>query len=126
MPVAALKNISKKHGVKMKTAEKKWQEAKSIVKKQYDEDDPKFWGTVMNITKSKLKKHSSKKKKKKNEELNLEMPAFSLNENLQKPDTAYMLIENILKSYNLKRLEENGWYNELAKEIVDSLKDYKK
>lgn len=64
MPVPALKNLAKKHGVKMSTAEKKWEEAKKIVSKEYNEDDSKYWGTVMNITKSKIKKHSKKKSKK--------------------------------------------------------------
>jgi hypothetical protein len=64
MPVPALKNLAKKHGVKMSTAEKKWEEAKSIVSKEYSEDDPKYWGTVMNITKSKIKKHAKKRSKK--------------------------------------------------------------
>ena len=75
MPLTQLKNLAKKHGVKMKTAEKKWQEAKDIVSKEYDEDSPKYWGTVMNITKNKLAKHS-----KKSEDLDLEMPLFSVNE----------------------------------------------
>ena len=60
MPVAALKNLAKKHGISLKKAEKKWTEAKSIVSKQYSKDDPAYWGTVMNITKSKIKKHSKK------------------------------------------------------------------
>lgn len=63
MPVAALKNLAKKHGISTKKAEKKWSEAKAIVSKQYTEDDPAYWGTVMNITKSKIKKHSKKMKK---------------------------------------------------------------
>ena len=60
MPVKALKNLAKKHGISTKKAEKKWDEAKAIVSKQYSEDDPAYWGTVMNITKSKIKKHSKK------------------------------------------------------------------
>lgn len=60
MPVKALKNLAKKHGISTKKAEKKWSEAKAIVNKQYSEDDPAYWGTVMNITKSKIKKHSKK------------------------------------------------------------------
>lgn len=67
MPVAALKNLAKKHGISTKKAEKKWAEAKAIVSKEYSEDDPKYWGTVMNITKAKIKKHSKKKKKMKKE-----------------------------------------------------------
>jgi hypothetical protein len=63
MPVAALKNLAKKHGISTKKAEKKWSEAKAIVSKQYSEDDPAYWGTVMNITKSKIKKHSKKESK---------------------------------------------------------------
>jgi hypothetical protein len=64
MPVKALKNLAKKHGISTKKAEKKWDEAKAIVSKEYSKDDPKYWGTVMNITKSKIKKHSKKKSKK--------------------------------------------------------------
>lgn len=64
MPVAALKNIAKKHGISLKKAEKKWDEAKSIVSKEYSEDSPAYWGTVMKITKNKIKKHSKKKSKK--------------------------------------------------------------
>lgn len=63
MPVTALKNLAKKHGISTKKAEKKCAEAKAIVSKQYSEDDPAYWGTVMNITKAKIKKHSKKMKK---------------------------------------------------------------
>lgn len=90
MPVPALKNLAKKHGVRMKTAEKKWQEAKAIVSKEYDEDSPKYWGTVMNITKNKLAKHS-----KKHEELNLEMPLFSMNEQFERT-SIQKLVRNII------------------------------
>jgi len=62
MPVAALKNIAKKHGISLKKAEKKWSEAKAIVSKEYSEDNPAYWGTVMKITKNKIKKHSKSKK----------------------------------------------------------------
>lgn len=62
MPVAALKNIAKKHGISLKKAEKKWDEAKAIVSKEYPEDSPAYWGTVMKITKNKIKKHSKKRK----------------------------------------------------------------
>jgi len=72
MSVVALKNLAKKHGISMKKAEKKWDEAKAIVSKEYSEDDPKYWGTVMNITKSKIKKHSKKKSKKESRIYNFE------------------------------------------------------
>jgi len=62
MPVKALKNLAKKHGISMKKAEKKWGEAKAIVSKEYSEDNPAYWGTVMNITKNKIKKQSKMKK----------------------------------------------------------------
>lgn len=50
--------------------EKKYlREAEKIVSKEYDEDSPKYWGTVTNIFKSKVKKHLGydpyKKRKKK-------------------------------------------------------------
>lgn len=63
MPLPALKKIAKKHHTSLSSAEDKWEEAKNIVSKQYSKDDPKYWGTVMNITKAKIKKHSRKRKK---------------------------------------------------------------
>lgn len=83
MPVAALKNLIKKYNVTMEFAEEKWEEAKKIVKKEYEEGSPKFWGTVMKITKAKLAKHSKKKKKKKKKNESLEMPLFSINESFE-------------------------------------------
>ena len=62
MPVPALKNLAKKHHTSVKKAEEFWEESKSAADKSYTKDDPAYWGTVMKITKSKLKKHSSKKK----------------------------------------------------------------
>jgi len=72
MPVAALKNLAKKHHMTRKSAEKKWSEAKVIVGKQYDKDDPAYWGTIMNITKAKMKKHNKKKSKKESRIYNFE------------------------------------------------------
>lgn len=63
MPVKALKNLAKKHGMSTKTAEKKWSEAKDAVGNQYSKDNPAYWGTVMKITKAKMKKHGKKSKK---------------------------------------------------------------
>lgn len=63
MPVTAIKNLAKKHGMDVASAEKKWDEAKSIVNKEYKKDSPAYWGTVMKIAKAKIKKHGKKSKK---------------------------------------------------------------
>ena len=62
MPVPALKNLAKKHRTSLKRAEGFWEEAKDAAGKSYTKDDPAYWGTVMKITKAKLKKHGGKKK----------------------------------------------------------------
>ncbi len=64
MPTTAIKNLAQKHGISITSAEKKWDEAKEIANKEYDDNDPAYWGTVMNITKSKIKKQAKKSKKK--------------------------------------------------------------
>jgi hypothetical protein len=61
MPVPALKNLVKKYHTSMKRAERYWEESKDAVSKSYTQDDPAYWGTVMKITKSKLKKLLSNK-----------------------------------------------------------------
>ena len=61
MPVPALKKLAKKHKVSLSTAENFWEESKNAAGESYSKDDPAYWGTVMKITKAKLKKHSGKK-----------------------------------------------------------------
>jgi hypothetical protein len=70
MPTPMIKSQAKKHGCSVKTAEKKWKEAKKIIKKSYDKDDPKFWPTVTKVFKNKLKKHCESKILKFNEFIN--------------------------------------------------------
>lgn len=54
MPTSTLKSLANKAGVSLQDAEKAWDEAKSIAKKQKDESDPMFWGLVTKITKNKI------------------------------------------------------------------------
>jgi hypothetical protein len=54
MPTPALKSLADKAGVSLQTAEKAWDEAKAIAKKEKQESDPLFWGLVTTITKNKL------------------------------------------------------------------------
>jgi len=57
MPASYVKSLAKKHNVPIVKLEKYWYEAKEIVKGEYPEDSPKFWGTVMKIFKAKIEKY---------------------------------------------------------------------
>ena len=57
MPSNFVKTVAKRVGTSVQKVEKYWKEAKNIVKKQKPESDPKFFGLVTDIFKSKVKKH---------------------------------------------------------------------
>ena len=53
MPLPALKSLAARAGVSLATAEKRWEDAKKIVKSEYHklESDPDFWALVTGVTK---------------------------------------------------------------------------
>jgi len=63
MPINSLKNLSKKYKISYEKSEEFWNESKEIALKSYDENDNKFWPTVMIITKNKIKEYSKRKLK---------------------------------------------------------------
>jgi len=107
MPITALKNLAKKHGMSLKEAEKKWDEAKAIVSKEYDESDPKYWGTVMNITKNKMKKHSKKKKTVKESRI-CDFETF-INESKKEGDEFVEKLIDIIKEENIEIDKLDGY-----------------
>jgi hypothetical protein len=66
MPINSLKNLSKKYKISYEKSEEFWNDSKEIALKSYDENDDKFWPTVMIITKNKIKEYSKRKLKENN------------------------------------------------------------
>jgi hypothetical protein len=120
MPVPALKNIAKKHGISISSAEKKWDEAKNIVSKQYDKDSPAYWGTVMKIIKAKIKKHGKKSKKSKKESRIYDFQTF-LNEGRKEK----LEINKEIKKKNREEQLKSG-ADLRTKVIPDKKKQYKR
>lgn len=57
MAINYVKRLAKEHDVPISELEKYWKEAVETVKGEYEENSPKFWGTVVIIFKAKIKKY---------------------------------------------------------------------
>ena len=86
MPPAAIKSFAERLGISSAKVEKYWDEAKTIVSKEYDKgkESEKFYGTAMKILKNKLKKHEGLTESRLSEFLTREVEA--INESVEDAD----------------------------------------